>query len=100
MTTRTIDRSFWQVLRETLAGGKGAIPRWQCYRRVIVSEAEAYTLPREVREVRVVNGGAWVSYLREDVIVPTGETLSLPAARDNVVVTATGHQPVELELYL
>jgi hypothetical protein len=65
---------------------------------VTILETDAYTLPHNVQQIRVLAGGAWVSVAAEDLILAKGESLMLHADRDGVVVTALGHKPLCLEL--
>lgn len=66
---------------------------------ITISEREAYTLPRNTREIRILSGTAWVSHLREDQIVKKGETLRLQPHKGMTVITSTGRYPVQLEIY-
>lgn len=100
MTTQPVQLKWWQVIKNVLDGQPGDPQRWDCSRRVVLTETEAYTLPQGTRRVRVVKGGAWISYLREDVVLRAGQMLQLRTDRNGVVVTALGHRPLELEIYL
>ncbi len=89
----------WQFIRRLLFGTLNAPERWDCTLRVTLSETDAYSLPPGVVRLRVARGKAWVSHLGEDLIVIGGQTLHLRPDRAGIVVTSTGHEPVELELY-
>jgi hypothetical protein len=97
----TIQPKWWQSIKQMLTGTTSTTPqRWDCSQRVTIRETDAYTVPDGARRLRVANGGAWVSHLREDFILNAGQTLHLhPDDREGVVVTAVGHQPLELEIY-
>jgi hypothetical protein len=101
MAAQTIRPGWWRSIRKVLAGGGGAPDRQQCWQRVTIRETDAFTVPDGARRLRVAYGGAWVSHLREDIILYAGQVLHLnPLDREGVVVTAVGHQALELEIYL
>ena len=99
MATQTVQRSWWRNLKHLLAGTDVHTDEQGHFQRLTISEAHAYTLPRTTRRIRVANGGAWVSHLREDLVIKAGQTLHLLPDHEGVVVTAVGHTPVELEIY-
>lgn len=99
MTTQVIQRKWWQFLKDALNGTPEMPERRECYRRVTILDSEALTLPAEVSEIRVVRGGAWVSHLREDIVLYGGQTLQLQPDNFTVVVTALGREALELEMY-
>ena len=66
--------------------------------RMSLSDREVFTLPRQVRFVRVLSGTAWVSIGREDVVIRPQETLYLTHQKPGVVVTALGKQRLEFEM--
>ena len=96
MTSRSLQPNWWRSVRQLWAG---RTPRWECFRRVTIRESDAYTVPNGTRRLRVVSGSAWVSHLREDLIVHSGQVLHLMPDREGVVVTAIGRQPLELEIH-
>lgn len=65
---------------------------------VTITEAQTVTLPRDVVQIKVVSGNAWVSHLAKDTVLSQGQTMKLEQRRDVVVVTSTGRRPVTLEL--
>lgn len=97
MTTLTTQQRFWQSLKRALTGDEP--DQRDGARRISVYEVEAYTLPRHVRRVRVVSGGAWISYKREDILLYAGQDMHLHPEQDGVVITAIGHRPVVLDLF-
>jgi hypothetical protein len=101
MAAQTLQPKWWQSIKQMLAGTTSTAPnRWDCSQRVTIRETDAYTVPSGARRLRVAYGGAWVSHLREDIVLNVGQILHLnPNDRDIVVVTAVGHQPLELEIY-
>ncbi len=99
MTTQVIQRKWWQILKDTLNGMPEMPERQECYQRVMIRESEACTLPAEVQEIRVARGGAWVSHLREDIVLYAGQTLRFQPDGHTIVVTALGRDLLELELY-
>lgn len=64
--------------------------------RMSISEKDAFTLPKQVRSIRVLSGTAWVSVGREDIIVRPAETLYL--TKPGVVITALGQKRLEFEM--
>jgi hypothetical protein len=98
VTARTSAQGWWQSVKEVFNAVIRREDQQARPQRVTVSEAEAYTLPRGVRMMRVMRGGAWVSHRREDMIVYREQSLHLASDHDGVVVTALGHEPVEIEL--
>jgi hypothetical protein len=64
--------------------------------RMTISDKDAFTLPKQVRYIRVLSGTAWVSVGREDVIVRPAETLYL--TKPGVVITALGQKRLEFEM--
>ena len=66
--------------------------------RMSLSDREAFTLPRQVRFVRVLSGTAWVSIGREDVVIRPQETLYLTQRQPGAIVTALGKQRLEFEM--
>ncbi len=98
MLNQAIQRKWSQSIRNLLVGVQKTTPKHDC-QRLTITEQEAYTLPRSTRRIRVLQGGAWVSHLREDMVICAGETLTLLPDREGVVITAVGRQPVELEIY-
>jgi hypothetical protein len=99
MTTQMLPHKWWRSIKHLLFGATDVPERRDCTLRVTISEADAFTLPAGVIKLRVVRGGAWVSHLREDLIVRCGQTLQLRPDRHGIVVTSIGREPVELELY-
>jgi len=99
MATRLVRQQWWRNLKQLLAGPDIPVVEQPRFQRLTISEAHAYTLPRTTRRIRVAQGGAWVSHLREDLVVRAGQTLHLLPDHEGVVVTAVGHTPVELEIY-
>jgi hypothetical protein len=93
MAAQTVN--FWQSVKSVFAGGSA--PQ-QDTRQVTILETDAYTLPHNVQQIRVLAGGAWISVAAEDVVLTKGESLAFHADRDGVVVTAIGHKPLCLEL--
>ncbi len=63
-----------------------------------VHENQTVTLPRDVVEIKVMSGTAWVSHQMEDVVLYAGQTLKLQPNRDIAVVTSAGRRPATLEL--
>jgi hypothetical protein len=90
----TTHSGFWQSFKRAINGEHFN----EDARRVTVREADAYTLPADVHHIRVLTGGAWVSHLREDIILYPGQSMQLHPERDAVVVTAIGCEPVMLEM--
>ena len=66
--------------------------------RMSLSDREVFTLPRQVRFVRVLSGTAWVSIGREDVVIRPQETLYLTQRQPGAIVTALGKQRLEFEM--
>jgi hypothetical protein len=101
MAAQIIQPKWWQSIKQALTGKANTTPnRWDCSQRVTIRETDAYTVPSGARKLRVAYGGAWVSHLSEDIVLNVGQVLHLhPDDRDGVVVTAVGHQPLELEIY-
>ncbi|MBZ0300257.1 MAG: hypothetical protein K8J31_10965 [Anaerolineae bacterium] len=99
MAANTIEPRWWQSIRDLWTGTTSQPERLACFRRVTIEETKAYTLPRDISQIRVVRGGAWVSYQREDVVVYSGQTLKLLPDREGIVVTAIGRELAEIELY-
>lgn len=101
MSAQTLQPKWWQSIKQLLTGtANTTLNRQDCSQRVLIHETDAYTVPRGARKLRVAQGGAWVSHLREDIVLNVGQILHLnPNDRDGVVVTAVGHQPLELEIY-
>ena len=87
---------FWQSIR-TLIWGQHIIQA-DSPRRMRITEREIRTLPDHVREIRVFSGGAWVSWLGEDIRLYPGQSLSLEHVVASVAVTTIGREPVVLEL--
>jgi len=102
MAAQTLRPKWWQLIRQVLTGTATTAPnRLDCSQRVTIRETDAYTVPSAAHKLRVADGGAWISHLREDIVLNAGQVLHLnPRERDLVVVTAVGHQPLELEIYL
>ena len=65
--------------------------------RLIVSEKQSYTLPREVSQIRVLSGTAWVSYLGNNILLYRGQKMHFKPEH-MVVITAAGFKAVQLEL--
>lgn len=99
MVPQTPYTSWWRSVWRLLVGQTRRANRWDCFRRVTIHESDAFTVPDGTRRLRVVSGSAWVSHLREDIIVHTGQVLHLMPDHEAVVVTAVGHQPLELEIH-
>ena len=66
--------------------------------RMSLSDREVFTLPRQVRFVRVLSGTAWVSIGRDDVVIRPQESLYLTQRQPGAVVTALGKQRLEFEM--
>jgi hypothetical protein len=62
-----------------------------------LTEHDAVTLPRQARALRVLKGSAWVSIGRHDLVINPQQTLHLQPTWASAVITALGHQPVEIE---
>ncbi len=87
--------NFWQFVKRAFIGNAGS---QSTIKQVLISECDSYTLPCRTQQIRVLSGGAWVSVASEDMILAKGETLTLRADRENVVVTAISRKPLQLEL--
>ena len=87
--------NFWQFVKRAFTGNAAPQPN---IRQVLISERDTYTLPRRTQQIRVLSGGAWVSVEAEDMILNKGETLTLRADREGVIVTALSRKALQLEL--
>ena len=98
MATQAVSNSWWRSLKHVFSGAS-SLPDMQDHAQVLtVSEANAYTLPRATRRIRVIQGGAWVSHRRQDLVVEAGQTLHLLPDHEGAVVTSIGRFPVEIEI--
>jgi hypothetical protein len=66
--------------------------------RVSLTDRMVWTLPKEVRGIRVVAGQAWVSLGRENVVIRSQQTLYLHPDRRGAVITALGGKRLEFEM--
>jgi quercetin dioxygenase-like cupin family protein len=92
MLSLTIKNPFSKLAR--------TIPGAAEYRieRTIIEAHQAAALPHPTRQIRVLSGRAWVSYLGQDAVLNEGQVLAVEPGQDWVVVTALEGKPVELEL--
>ena len=99
MTTQVVSNRWWRTLKQVFAGVETQSDAQDHAQLLTVSEANAYTLPRTTRRIRVIQGGAWVSHRAEDLVVKAGQTLHLLPDHEGAVVTSVGRLPVEIEIY-
>lgn len=97
MSTQTLP--LWQSIKQALTG-QPARPTndYHTQRRIRITEHEVRTLPPGTYKIRIHSGSAWVSWKGQDFVLREGETMRLRCQRHSAVVTATGRQPVVLEL--
>lgn len=67
-------------------------------RKITLTYKDAYIVPQDVDEIRVLGGAAWVSYKGEDFILYLGQKMMIDARRRTVIVTALGRKSLTLEL--
>jgi hypothetical protein len=61
----------------------------------VLIKNSAYRLPKDVRQVQVVSGYAWLSIDGRDLFIGEGERVELPAdAQESAVVSAIDHKPL------
>ncbi len=66
--------------------------------RLVLLRAEALSVPKRLRRLRVLTGTAWISMDGRDMIVPEGQTVELPCSRKAAVVSAVGCPAVVFEM--
>ncbi|NUO81763.1 hypothetical protein HUU05_16965, partial [candidate division KSB1 bacterium] len=74
MVIETVQNSLWNMVKGIV--GIGQQPDSPPSRKIKLTTVDAYSLPQTVRAIRVISGGAWVSYKCEDSIVRPGETMT------------------------
>ncbi|WP_293340335.1 hypothetical protein [Microcoleus sp. CAWBG58] len=64
--------------------------------RIILLKNEVYSLPQTHREVQVVSGIAWITVDKQDIILHSPETISLPPSKNIAVISALNNMPLIL----
>ena len=67
--------------------------------RLMLHPNELFRLPATSQGLKVVAGAAWVTSNGQDIFLASGESLSLPALRDAVLISALGDEVLILEVF-
>lgn len=75
--------------------GKQASP----HQRLFLYPSELYRVPASYRQLRVVEGTAFVTHAARDLILGAGRTVELKSGKDVALVSALYNENLILELY-
>ena len=67
-------------------------------RRIRLGYREEFRIPRSSKQLRLLEGRAWVSFGGLDFTITAGDCLSLPRAKDGAIVSALGGSAALIEL--
>lgn len=60
-------------------------------------EGDVYRLPKEVAELYVRSGKAWVTMQGEDILLSTGEFAMFFPGENDILLSALGHKTLVVE---
>lgn len=66
--------------------------------RLTLQKDEVMKLPKGYREVQVLSGTAWISIEKKDIILKSGEKVTLPSSKELAVISALSKGPALLEV--
>lgn len=66
--------------------------------QVILPKGKEFRVPLEYRELHLLSGVAWLTVNGEDIILQSGETVSLPSNRGLAILSVLGNKPLTLEV--
>jgi hypothetical protein len=67
--------------------------------RIILMKDEVYRLPQTHRQIQVLSGTAWITVDKQDIILNSSETASLPSSKNPVVISALNNVPLILAVW-
>ncbi len=88
--------SIAQLALSLPRAGKG--PGGRLFTRLLLQQPEVCRIERGYRWVRVLSGTAWITGSGEDIVVIAGGVQTLPRARDRLVLSGVGLEPLAVEL--
>ncbi|HAA30497.1 MAG TPA: hypothetical protein DCE56_25930 [Cyanobacteria bacterium UBA8553] len=66
--------------------------------QVILEKGKVFRVPFRCRELHLLSGMAWLTVNGEDIILKSGETVSLPSNKGWSILSVLGNMPVTLEV--
>ncbi len=65
---------------------------------LVVLRKEAYSVPHDIRRIRVASGNVWVTIGTQDVFLAVGQDLAIKAGHEPVILSALKRGPAIVEL--
>ena len=66
--------------------------------QVILQKGKVFRVPFRCRELHLLSGVAWLTVNGEDIILKSGETVSLPSNKGLAIISVLGNMPLTLEV--
>jgi quercetin dioxygenase-like cupin family protein len=66
--------------------------------RFTLEKGEVFRVPSACREIHVLSGIAWITVAGKDIILNTGEKISLESKKDSAILSVLGNEPLNLEV--
>jgi hypothetical protein len=65
-----------------------------------LEKSEVFRIPSACKELHVLAGNAWITVAGRDIVLTSGETVSLETKKDRAILSALGNKSVSLEVIL
>lgn len=65
-----------------------------------LDKSEVFRIPSSCKELHILAGTAWVTVAGRDIVLTSGEKVSLDPKKDCAILSALGNKPVILEVLL
>lgn len=98
MATGKVQTNLWGMLKGTFGIAENSSADQSPRRTIKLTTVDAYRLPDNARAIRVIAGGAWVSYNHEDTVLRPGAIMIFDDKADDAVITALGYRTLVLEI--
>ncbi|NEQ21839.1 MAG: DUF2917 domain-containing protein [Microcoleus sp. SIO2G3] len=65
-----------------------------------LEESEVFRIPSACKELQVMSGTAWITVAGRDIVLTSGEKVTLETKKDRAILSALGNKSVSLEVLL
>jgi hypothetical protein len=65
-----------------------------------LEKSEVFRIPSACKELHILAGTAWITVAGRDIVLTTGEKVSLETKKDRAILSALGNKSVSVEVLL
>ncbi|HVO41814.1 MAG TPA: hypothetical protein VMT34_04290 [Aggregatilineales bacterium] len=70
----------------------------QVSEQVTLPRGDVYRVPTTAKQIHIISGRAWLTFLGKDIVLERGENISLDPGKDRAVISSLGTPVVVLKV--